>query len=85
MLEIHVSERREGALAENRNAEIRLPRLRVINFIRCKPVHDAIPNIRRRLWQGCSIAYLCAISGALLLSIGWLYLTRLTYRKILQS
>lgn len=31
------------------------------------------------------IAYLCAISGALILSIGWLYLTRLTYRKIIQS
>ena len=64
MLEIHVSERREGALAENRNAEIRLPRLRVVNFIRCKPVHDAIPNIRRRLWQGCSYCLLvCDIWG----------------------
>ena len=31
------------------------------------------------------IAYLYVISGALVLSIGWLYLTRLTYRKILQS
>ena len=31
------------------------------------------------------IAYLCVTLGGLVLSIGWIYLTRVTYRRILQS
>ena len=64
MHEIHVSERREGPLAENRNADIRLSQLRIVNFIRCNPVYDPLLRIRRLPWQGRSHCLLvCDIWG----------------------